>query len=246
MTASSGSGVVLVTGAAGAIGSATMTAFDAIGYTVVGFDRVGAGTSHTHVVVDVTDERALTAAVSEVESLGPLTHVVGVAGEALPGEPDAAHDPTSLDPLLFRKSLETNLTSQFLVLRAVYPWLRQTPPTDCSVAFTSSFNGFSAQGMPAYSAAKAGLAGLMHACVDPLGRDGIRINVVVPGTISTPRTEALWSGKAGHFERLERGTALGRLGRPEDVAAAFVALAGLRHVTGQMLFVDGGQTAVHR
>lgn len=238
--------VALVTGAAGAIGAATATAMTEAGYLVVGFDLAPAPAAQHAVAVDVTDQQAVADAVAQVQDLGRLAHVVGIAGGAMPGEPETAGDLAALGPDIFRQSLERNLTSQFLVLQAALPWLRRTPPDDCSVLLTSSFNGFSAQGMPAYSAAKAGLAGMMNALVEPLGRDGIRINVVAPGTIRTPRTEALWGGVPGHFERLEHGIALGRLGTPEDVAGAFVALAGLRHVTGQVLFVDGGQTVVHR
>lgn len=237
---------VVVTGAAGAIGAATANAMAAAGFTVIGFDRVPATGAHRHIQVDVTDEAAVAAAVAEVQSTGRLAHLISIAGGALPGEPQTQDDPTALEPELFRQSLDANLTSQFVVLRAVLPWLAQSPPADTSVMLTSSFNAFSGQGMPGYSAAKAGLTGMMNALVDPLGSQGIRINVVAPGTIRTPRTERLWASTPGHFERLERGTALGRLGTPDDVAAAFVALAGLRHVTGQVLMVDGGQTVIHR
>jgi NAD(P)-dependent dehydrogenase (short-subunit alcohol dehydrogenase family) len=96
--------------------------------------------------------------------------------------------------------------------------------------------------MPAYSAAKAGLVGMMRALTAPLGAEGIRVNVVAPGTVRTPRTERIWSSDPGHFERLERGTALGKLGTPDDVSRVFVALATwLTHVTGQVIVVDGGQ-----
>ena len=96
--------------------------------------------------------------------------------------------------------------------------------------------------MPAYSAAKAGLIGLMHALVSPLGAKGIRINVIAPGTIRTPRTERIWAHRPEHFQRLATGTALGRVGAPEDVGRAFLAVATLlTHVTGQVLVVDGGQ-----
>ena len=83
---------------------------------------------------------------------------------------------------------------------------------------------------------------MMHALVPPLGREGIRVNVVAPGTVRTPRTERIWAGDDGHWERLEASTALGRLGTPDDVARAYLALATqLTHVTGQVLVVDGGQ-----
>jgi 3-oxoacyl-[acyl-carrier protein] reductase len=96
--------------------------------------------------------------------------------------------------------------------------------------------------MPAYSAAKAGLVGMMHGLVRPLGAEGIRVNTIAPGTIRTPRTERIWAHVPGHFERLADSTALGRLGEPRDVARAYRALAlELTHVSGEVLVVDGGQ-----
>lgn len=237
-------GVVLVTGAAGAIGAAAARAFLSAGWRVVGLDRDGAveeeRPGYRGVRVDLSDEAALERAVAAVEPWGPLAHVVGVAGGALPEEPSTQGDPAGIDPAVFRASIEANLTTQFLVLRACLPWMRRGTG-DRSVTFTSSWNALTGCGMPAYSAAKAGIIGMMRALVGPLGREGIRVNVVAPGTIRTPRTEQIWSGDPGHFERLAADVPLGRLGLPEDVARAFVGLAGLSHVTGQVLVVDGGQ-----
>jgi NAD(P)-dependent dehydrogenase (short-subunit alcohol dehydrogenase family) len=241
-----GERVVLVTGAAGAIGAAAVRAFHGAGFRVVGLDRDPAVVEvavpgYRGIQVELADERALAAALAEARPAGALAHVVGIAGGALPDEPTTQEDPVAVLPELFRASVDANLTTQFLVLRAALPWLRESAG-DRSVSLTSSWNAFAGCGMPAYSAAKAGLVGLMHALVRPLGRDGIRINVVAPGTVRTPRTEQLWSGTPGHFERLESMSALGRLATPEDVARAYLALASLlTHVTGQVLIVDGGQ-----
>lgn len=242
------SDVVLVTGAAGAIGSATARAFLERGFRVVGLDRDAAvseagGEGYLGLRVDVGDEPALVEAIDTASESGRLRHVVGIAGGALPDEPPTQDDPVAVTSALFRASIEANLVTQFLVLRAALPWMRRTPDVDRSIALTSSFNALAGLGMPAYSAAKAGLIGMAKALAPPLGVEGVRINVVAPGTIRTPRTEGIWSHVPGHFERLEAGTALGRLGRPEDVADAFVALATLlKHVTGHVLVVDGGQT----
>lgn len=242
------SDAVLVTGAAGAIGGATARAFLEAGFAVVGIDRdagveTALGEGYVGRVVDLRDEAALQRAVAEVRSVGRLRHVIGVAGGALPEEPRTRDDPETLPLERFRDSLEVNLVTQFAVFRATLPWLREAPEADRSITFTSSFNALTGAGMPAYSAAKAGLIGMARAMAVPLGRQGIRVNVLAPGTIRTPRTERLWGHVPGHFERLEGGTALGRLGTPEDVARAFLAVATLlTHVTGQVLVVDGGQT----
>lgn len=245
----SGSGVVLVTGSAGAIGTATVRRFLEAGYGVVGLDREEPDgpedPAYAAFRVDLLEGDALQAAIAEARGTGPLRHVVGIAGGALPEEPRTQDDPALLDPDAFRASIELNLVTQWRVLHAVTPWLREGAGADRSVTFTSSFNALSGQGMPAYSAAKAGLIGMTRALTGPLGAEGIRVNVVAPGTIRTPRTERVWAHVPDHFERLEATTALGRLGTPDDVARAYLALArDLTHVTGQVLVVDGGQTVV--
>ncbi len=238
--------VVLVTGAAGAIGSATARLFLDAGFDVVGIDRAasaatGAHPRYTGLRADLSDDAALSAVIAEAERVGPLAHVVGIAGGALPEEARTQEDPAALTPETFRASIEANLTTQFLMLRAVLPWLRGTQDGDRSIAFTSSFNALTGCGMPAYSAAKAGLIGLMHALVGPLGVERIRVNVVAPGTVRTPRTEQLYAHDDGHFEQLEAGAAIG-LARPDDVGRTFLALATLlTRVTGQVIVVDGGQ-----
>jgi NAD(P)-dependent dehydrogenase (short-subunit alcohol dehydrogenase family) len=244
-----GPDTAVVTGAAGALGRATVSAFLGAGFAVVGLDRDEAvvdvaRTRYRGVQVDVTDEDAVEVALGDLQGTSRLRHLVQVAGGALPEEPATQDDPRLLTPELFRRSVEANLTSQYVVLRAALPWLRSTTGTDRSVTLTSSWNALSAQGMPAYSAAKAGLIGMMHALVWPLGREGVRINVVAPGTIRTPRTERIWAHDTGHFERLADTAATGRLGEPDDVAATCLSLATtLTHVCGQVLVVDGGQSA---
>jgi NAD(P)-dependent dehydrogenase (short-subunit alcohol dehydrogenase family) len=242
---------VVVTGAAGAIGSATAAAFTAAGFGVVGLDiaeevRGLDLPGYRGWVVDLADEAAVEDAMQRASEVGPLHHLVQIAGGALPEEPRTQHDPALLTPEVFRGSLERNLVSQFVTLRAALPWFRREQDTgaDRSVTLTSSWNALSAQGMPAYSAAKAGLIGMMHALVRPLGAEGIRCNVVAPGTIRTPRTERIWSHDPAHFDRLAASAATGRLGVPEDVARTCLSLArDLVHVTGQVLVVDGGQSS---
>jgi NAD(P)-dependent dehydrogenase (short-subunit alcohol dehydrogenase family) len=246
----SASGTVLVTGAAGAIGSATSALFLARGADVLGVDRKESTVHddrYRHLVLDLADGEASESEIGRaLAELPPLTHVVGIAGGALPDEPSTQDEPRAIGADLFRMSLEANLVTQFILVRATIEALGTAGEPDHSITFCSSFNALSAQGMPAYSAAKAGIIGLMHGLVRPLGRRGIRVNVVAPGTVRTPRTERIWAGTPGHFERLESGTASRRLAEPTDVASAFAALAlDLRHVTGHVLVVDGGQLAIH-
>lgn len=90
------------------------------------------------------------------------------------------------------------------------------------------------------SASKAGLIGLGRTVARETGRLGIRVNMVAPGLIETPMTASY----PEEFRREEeKETALGRIGRPDDVASVVLFLASSlsRHVTGQVLRVDGGQ-----
>lgn len=237
---------VLVTGDAGAIGSATVDVFLDSGFTVVGLDRVERGGSadrHVRLQADVTDQGAVVAALGYLEDAPPLTHVIAVAGGALPSEPTTQDDPTEIRLDDYLSSIELNLVSQFITVQAALPWLRRAGAVNKSIALTSSFNAISAQGMPGYSSAKAGLIGLMNSLVRPMGLEGVRINTVAPGTIRTPRTERIWAHVPGHFERLGNLSALGHVGEPADVARVFRSLAlDMTHVTGQVVVVDGGQS----
>lgn len=238
--------VAVITGAAGAIGRATAAAFSDAGFLVVGLDRDPAveDLAAIHgVQVDVTDDGQVGRVMRDLGRLGPLHHLVQIAGGALQEEPATQDDPVGLTPEVFRRSVELNLTSSFVVLRAALPWFRRTKAsTDRTVTLLSSWNALGSRGMPAYSAAKAGLIGMVHALARPLGAEGIRINTVAPGTIRTPRTERLWAHDPDHFERLAAMAATGRVGVVDDVARTCLAVATeLRHVCGQTLVVDGGQ-----
>lgn len=239
--------LVIITGAAGAIGGATVRAFLNAGFRVVGFDRSDsvmdlADQNYSGIVVDLADEPALSQAFADACVGGTVHHVVGIAGGALPEEPQMQDDPRLLPIDVFRSSLDANLVTQYAVVRAALPWLRQDHAADRSISFTSSVNALTGSGMPGYSAAKAGLIGMMHALTPPLGAEGIRVNVVAPGSIWTPRTERIWGHSSKHFERLTASTAMGRLATAGEVANAFLALATmLTGMTGQILTVDCGQ-----
>lgn len=240
---------VLITGDAGAIGSATAELFLDLGWFVLGLDITdrpddGSG-AYVKAAADVTDEESVSAALRVLNDIPPLRHVIAIAGGALEKEPATQHHPVLIDISDFRSSLELNLTSQFITLKSALPWL-DGGDGDRSVILTSSFNALSGLGMPAYSAAKAGLVGMMNALVGPLGRAGIRINTVAPGTIRTPRTERIWAHEPDHFERLGSSSALGRVGTPIDVARLYWALAvELTHITGEVIVIDGGQLKYH-
>lgn len=234
--------VVLVTGAAGGLGGALVSALVGRGDRVIALDRVPIDrddvTSH---VLDLADEAAVTAALAAAEARGlVIQHVVAIAGGALPAEKTGA-DVGELPLEVFRASLELNLVTAWITLRAALVHLRRAEG-DRSITLTTSTDALASYGLPAYAAAKAGLIGLVHSLAGPLGAEGVRINAVAPGDVPTPRNVREWGHVPGWYERLRKGVPLGRLGTPEDVAAAYLALIDMQHVTGQVIVVDGGAT----
>jgi NAD(P)-dependent dehydrogenase (short-subunit alcohol dehydrogenase family) len=234
---------VLVTGAAGGIGTATVQAFLGAGFDVVGLDRQPAPgqPGYTHVVLDLLDDGAVRDAVAEA---GALQHVVCIAGGALMPE-KTTDDPAELELEVWRASLDQNLTAAFITLQAALAGLRQLDG-DRSISFVSSTDALLSCGLPAYAAAKAGLIGLVRALTGPLGAEGIRINAVAPGDIPTERNVAEWGHIDGWYSRMRDATALDRLVTADEVAAAFLAVATqLTSLTGQTIVVDGGLTVSH-
>lgn len=137
------------------------------------------------------------------------------------------------------------LKSAFLVCKAVLPLMvRQGGGAIVNIG---SVNGFTYVGNPAYSAAKAGLLNLTRAIAVEYGPRGIRANMVSPGTIRTG-AEA-WTKRQQRdpqiFEKLARWYPVGRVGRPDDIAAAvaFLGADEAGFVNGANLVVDGGLTA---
>jgi meso-butanediol dehydrogenase / (S,S)-butanediol dehydrogenase / diacetyl reductase len=233
---------VLVTGAAGGLGSALVRALRSRGDAVVALDRATVTADGVRAyVVDVLDRDAVSHALADAAGAGvTISHLVAIAGGALVAEKRCV-DPALLPLDVFRGSIDQNLTSAFVAIQAALPYLRGGDG-DRSITLTSSTDALASYGLPAYAAAKAGLGGLVRSLAASLGRDGIRINAVAPGDVPTPRNVREWAHVAGWYDRLREASALDRLATPEDIATAFLALIDMQHVTGQTLIVDGGQT----
>jgi 3-oxoacyl-[acyl-carrier protein] reductase len=138
-----------------------------------------------------------------------------------------------------------NLHSAFYLARAVVPGMQaRRRGSIIALGGQSSLTGRA--GTAAVTAAKTGLLGLVRALAAELGPSGIRVNMVVPGTIDTERRYAEWYPEfrqtpPGSPEQVKR-IPLGRLGRPEDIAEACVFLASdaSSYITGDALRVMGG------
>lgn len=149
------------------------------------------------------------------------------------------------DGLLMRMSdedfdavLNVNLRSVFIACRAAArPMMRGRFGRLVNIGSVSGVVGN--KGQANYSAAKAGLIGLTKSMAKELGSKGITANVVAPGFVETDMTSFIGPE---HKQELEKHIVVGRLGQPEDIAAAvsYLSADDAGYVTGQVLVVDGG------
>jgi NAD(P)-dependent dehydrogenase (short-subunit alcohol dehydrogenase family) len=185
------------------------------------------------VLADVSDENAWSAVVRAADRFGPVGVLVSNA-YAVEIAPAHATSRASWD-----RQLAVSLTGTFLGFRACLPGLRATRG---SVVVISSVHAhFGLPGRPAYAAAKGALVSLARQLAVEYG-PGLRVNAVLPGPILT----SAWDGiSAADRERSAAATAAGRLGTPEEVAAAvaFLASPEASYITGTSLVVDGGWSA---
>jgi acetoacetyl-CoA reductase/3-oxoacyl-[acyl-carrier protein] reductase len=228
--------VAVVTGGAGAIGAAICTRLIESGATVFCLDRPGqtspAGT--VTLACDVTDASAVAAALAELDrAAGRLDIVVHAAGITR----DARLWKASADD--WNLVIATNLSSAFHLLHAAVPLMRKTGAG--AVVLISSINGERGKvGQSSYAASKAGVNALARTAAREVGAFGIRVNAIAPGWIETPMTA---TAPEEARQRALAESPLGRLGEPDDVARATMFLVSdlARHITGQVLRVDGGQ-----
>jgi NAD(P)-dependent dehydrogenase (short-subunit alcohol dehydrogenase family) len=192
-------------------------------------------------VLDVRSRASVDDAVgSAVERLGGLDTLVCNAGRPVVG---AAHE---LDEADWDDGLAVNLKGIFRCARAAWPHLAASRG---SIAITASVVGlWGSAGQAAYCVSKAGAVMLAKCLALDGAKAGIRANCVCPGFVETPMLERFLAEQADPAAARAAATALhplGRLGRPGDVAEAFVYLASdeAAWVTGSTLVVDGGLTS---
>lgn len=231
-----GGRAAIVAGGGGAIGSAVASRLIAAGCRVASLDRseCPGPEGSTSIGCDLGDSAgtgpSVELALADLGGVDVVVHCAGITRDAFLAK---------MTDEEWGSVLATNLNSAFYLLRACVPALRARGGG--SVVFVSSINGERGKaGQANYAASKAGMNALARSAARELGRFGIRVNVVAPGWIETPMTVPL---RDEFRERALGETVLGRLGQPEDVASAVLFLASdmSRHVTGQVLRVDGGQ-----
>ena len=239
--------IALVTGGASGIGAATCRRLAAEGARVAVADLQEAAAGElagelagTAVALDVTDDASVGAAVERVEAeLGRIDVLVNNAGIAGEGAFFVQTEPQSWDPVL-----RVNLRGVMSVTRAVLPGMQERGYGRI-VNVSSEAGRLGSQLSGAYSAAKAGVIGFTKTIALEAARFGVTCNAVAPGPIETPMLrQTAELGKLGErfVQGMVAGTAMGRPGQPEEVAAAIAFLASddASFVTGETVGVSGG------
>jgi NAD(P)-dependent dehydrogenase (short-subunit alcohol dehydrogenase family) len=147
----------------------------------------------------------------------------------------------------FNEDMSVTLKAPFLCIQAALPYLLRSEKHP-NVVSIGSVNGMRAFGNEVYGAAKAGLVNLTQNLAIRFGPQGLRFNVVAPGTIRSRSWDERVAAEPDILDRIAGLYPLRRVGTPEDIAAAclFLASADASWVSGQTLAVDGGITAGHR
>ncbi len=241
--------VVLVTGAAGGIGEATVAEFVAAGWDVAAVDRrfprQEAGKVRVY-PVDVSDSEGVEGLFGQVASdFGQLDALVNNAAIQI-GKKLVETSVGEWDEVM-----GSNLRSAFLTARHAYNLLRQSHGAIVNVSSVHAVA--TSAGLAAYAASKGGLAALTRAMAVEFASDGIRVNAILPGAVDTPMLRAgLGRGHLGggsvedKIAELGRRSLLGRVAAPIEIARVIRFLADgtqASFITGQLIVVDGGATA---
>lgn len=188
--------------------------------------------------VDVTKKPGVDAAVAAAEkNFGRIDILVNVVGGHWPG-PFTQSDEENWD-----KVIALNYKSILYTMKAVVDGMvARKYGKIVNIASDAGRIGTSNQAL--YSGAKGGVIALSRALAHELGGHGINVNTVSPGLINTPSFKARAGDHVDLVEQLKKTIVMGRLGKPEDIAAAVLFLASdeASYITGQVLSVNGGMS----
>ncbi len=224
--------LALVIGGASGIGAALVASYRDAGSRVVVWDVAG----ERDVTCDVAHPAAVEDAVARTqETWGVPTEVTVTAGVGHAGLL------TEIEPEEFDRVLRINTRGPLLCMRSWAKVMLAEERRGSFVAVSSISARLVDRSMGVYCASKAALSMLIQVAAAEWGGAGLRVNAVAPGVTATPMLGAHPSVEGSPWlAGVAKRTALGRLGRAEDIAPAILALHGLDWITGQVLECDGG------
>jgi NAD(P)-dependent dehydrogenase (short-subunit alcohol dehydrogenase family) len=244
--------VAFVTGAANGIGRAAALAFAREGAGVVVADVSEQGNQETASMVEEAGGRAL-AVRCDVSRAEDVKAALDKAVEAF-GRLDCAFNNAGVEQPItatadlteeeWDRIVSINLRGVFLCMKHEIPlMLRQGGGAIVNTSSGAGVKGFA--GQAAYCAAKYGIVGLSKAAALDYAKSNIRINAVCPGIIETPMMDRFSGGTPEGRARVIAQEPIGRMGKPEEIAAAVIWLCSdaAAFVVGHAMVVDGGQTA---
>lgn len=243
--------ILLITGAAGGIGRATVKVFSEKGWQVIGVDRASKYAEFPEDGIYIQADISLPEQLEEIygkvsavtDHLDAVVHNAGVQ-IAKPLVETTAEE--------WDLVMASNLRSVFLGAKLAYPLLKEGGGG--AIVNVSSVHAVATSAdIAAYAASKGGLLALTRAMAIEFAPAEIRVNAILPGAVDTPMLRAGFErghlGEGNVIERLEnlaRKTVNGRVGQPEEIARSIYFLADNTQssfMTGQALIVDGGATA---
>jgi len=242
---------VLITGAAGGIGRATVRLFADYGWQVIGVDRAEFGAafpdSGIFIQSDISEPANLEEIFRKAQSFSPrLDALVNNAAVQI-AKPLLETSVEEWDGVMV-----SNLRAVFLAVKLAHP-LMKSAGHGAIVNVSSVHAVATSANIASYAASKGGLLALSRAMAIEFAPDQIRVNAILPGAVDTPMLHAgLSRGHVGQgslperLENLASKTVIGRVGKPEEIAHAIYFLADETQssfMTGQALIVDGGATA---
>lgn len=242
---------MLITGAAGGIGRATVHLFAQSGWRVIGVDRAEFGEGFPEeglfIRADISDPNQIQEIYARASGYSStLDAVINNAGYQI-SKPLIETSVEEWDMVM-----ASNLRSVFLGAKLAYPLLKAAGGG--AIVNTSSVHAVATSAnIAAYAASKGGLLALTRALAIEFAPANIRVNAILPGAVDTPMLRAGFNrghvGNGSMTERLEnlaRKTVNGRIGQPDEIAHCIYFLADNTQssfMTGQALIVDGGATA---
>ena len=240
---------VLITGAAGGIGRATVNLFAESGWSVIGVDRSPYGDEFPEnglfIEADISEPQDLKDIFSQAQGFSQRLNALVNNAAVQIAKPLLETSVEEWDAVM-----ATNVRSAYLFVHHAYPLMRNKGGAIVNVSSVHAIA--TSSDIAAYATSKGALLALTRALAIELAPDRIRVNAVLPGAVDTPMLHAgLTRGhpKGANVQELMRDlgkrTVIGRVGQPEEIAQAILFLADSDRssfITGQSLVVDGGAT----